>query len=496
MNQTKPLSTAALQTVRKHLPVPEYDRDTTGPHILHIGVGGFHRAHMAYYTHELLRRGLGNWTIHGAGITPRDQKIASVMKKQDCLYTLINRSATTEEGMVIGSITDYLFAVDDTGALCRRVAEGDYRIISLTITENGYHYTGDDRRLDMDHPDVTHDIANPENPNTAVGIIFRIATLRLEMGRPLPTCLSCDNLPHNGSTLKNLVLQFARLVDTPTAQRIERDGCFPNTMVDRITPVTTKEQVAYVEERWGIHDEWPVVSEDFIQWIIEDKFCDGRPSWEDAGATMVRDVIPYEMMKIRLLNGSHSALAYISYLLGYRDVDRAMEDPDIRRFVRRYMMEIEPAVGEVPGVNPTEYWNTLITRFSNPAIRDQVLRLAEDGSRKIPNMILEPVAILLDGGIECPFAAFALAAWIRFLHGVDEAGAEIPLTDPSAEELSDAARRCDGEIEPFLALERLFPYTVRSNSSFTDRITYWYQLIQSIGARASIQTLLKEYVDE
>ncbi len=491
--ESVPLNPESLSVLRDRLPVPEYERPEKGPYILHLGVGGFHRAHMAYYTDELLRSGSGGWCIHGAGITKRDQKIAAVLQNQGCLYTLVARSSTTEEARVVGSITEYFYATDGTDALCRRVAEGDYRIISLTVTENGYHYTGDDRHLNTDDPDIAHDLEHPDTPRSVVGFLYRVAALRLERGRPLPTFLSCDNLPHNGTTLKNLVLQFARLIDPTAAGAIERSGCFPNTMVDRITPATTQEQTEYVERKWGIRDEWPVLSEDFIQWIIEDNFCDGRPPWEDVGATIVTDVIPYEMMKIRLLNGSHSALAYISYLLGFRDVDRAMADPDVHRFVREYMSEIEPSVGEVPGVDLKEYWNILVNRFSNPAIRDQVLRLAEDGSRKIPNMVLEPVEILLSRGQSCPFAAFALAAWIRFLKGVDEYGVEIPIVDPAATELTTAARQCNEEIEPFVSLDGIFSGPLRNSATFMDQIRLWYTKLNEIGARASLQYLLEEY---
>jgi len=243
------------------------------------------------------------------------------------------------------------------------VAAADYRIISLTVTEKGYHSIGDDRHLDTDHPDVRHDLAHPEAPRTAVGFLFRVAQLRIASGQPLPTFLSCDNVPHNGSTLRGLMLEYGAGVDQETTRVLADTGHFPNSMVDRITPGTTDDDREYVRARWGIEDAWPVVCEDFRQWYIEDSFAAGRPDWDAVGAAFVPDVTPYELMKIRLLNGSHSALAYLSYLLGYRRVDRAMADPDVARFVERYMKEIEPAVGTVPPTRCSDSARTDRRRF-------------------------------------------------------------------------------------------------------------------------------------
>jgi mannitol 2-dehydrogenase len=487
-----PLNSENLPKVPKELPVPEYPRKSAQPQhkILHIGVGGFHRAHMAAYTDQLLGRGIGDWVINGVGLTERDRTMADTMTGQDGLYTLISRGNRDEEARVIGSITDYFFVPDGAGQLCRDVADDAYRIISMTVTENGYHYSGDERNLDFKDPAIIRDVADPTNPTTVIGFVFRIAQLRIQDGKTLPTFLSCDNLPHNGSLLRKLVLQFAEKVDTTVADALKGQGKFPNCMVDRITPATEQKDRDYVAKTWGIQDEWPVVCEDFIQWFIEDDFSDGRPRWEDVGANMISDVTPFEHMKIRLLNGSHSALAYISYLLGFRAVDDAMGDPDVREFVRRYMKEIEPTVGTVPDVNIQAYQEKLIERFSNSAIRDQVLRLCEDGSRKIPNMILDPLSELLRDGMGYRHASFAIAAWIVFLQGTDQNGEVIPVKDPNAETIQEAAKQCEQSAAPFLSQEAIFPNALRSSDAFHNEINTWFHLIRKSGPRRAIQQLL------
>jgi mannitol 2-dehydrogenase len=484
------LNTENLGKIKKKISVPTYSRDGSQHKILHIGVGGFHRAHMAAYTDELLGRGVGDWVINGVGLTAYDQKMAETMDAQDGLYTLIVRGNHAEQARVLGSITDYFFAPDGAGSLCEKVADDEYKIISMTVTESGYHYAGDERNLDFNDPAIAGNVAEPENPTTIIGFIFRIAQLRMQKGTTLPTFLSCDNLPHNGSLLRKLVLQFAERVDRTVSDVLKVEGKFPNCMVDRITPATEQKDRDYVAKTWGIRDAWPVVCEDFIQWFIEDDFADGRPQWEDAGATMISDVTPFEHMKIRLLNGSHSALAYISYLLGFRAVDDAMGDPDVREFVRRYMKEIEPTVGTVPGVNIQEYQEKLIERFSNSAIRDQVLRLCEDGSRKIPNMILDPVSELHNDTRSYRHAAFAIAAWIVFLQGIDQDGKMIPIKDPNAKTIQEAAKRCDKSVAPFVSQDIVFPNSLGSSDAFHNEINTWFGVIRKSGARESIQQLL------
>jgi mannitol 2-dehydrogenase len=484
------LDAGTLPKLGRRIAIPAYDRSATEPRILHLGVGGFHRAHMAGYTDELLAAGQTRWSILGAGLTPADERMARVLGDQDCLYTLVARGPQSEEARVVGAITDYFHASPRPTEFCKEVAAGGYRIISLTVTEKGYHAVGDDRHLDTDHPHVVHDLANPESPMTAVGFLFRVAQLRIGSGAPLPTFLSCDNVPHNGSTLRRLLLEYGAQVDRETARILEDSGRFPNSMVDRITPGTTDADRDYVHERWGIADAWPVVCEDFRQWYIEDDFAAGRPDWDEVGAGFIPDVTPYELMKIRLLNGSHSALAYLSYLLGYRRVDLAMADPDVLAFVKRYMAEIEPAVGTVPGVDLHGYEAKLVKRFANPAVADQVLRLCEDGSSKLPNMMLAPLAELAATGRPTRHGAFALAAWIRFLRGEDEDGAAIEINDPNAERLVPLAHECGDDPIRFLDAASVFPQTLRDDNAFRGALRDAYQAIASSGMRAAIHELV------
>ena len=493
MNETTAkLCNRVLDGLKKGITIPKYERTRTKPRILHIGVGGFHRAHMACYTNDLLAAGETDWSIHGVGLIPTDKKMAEILSSQDYLYTLITRGLEMETIQIIGSITNYFVAPDGAGKLCQRAAEEDYRIISLTVTENGYHYTGEKKELDRQHPDIIHDLEHFDDPRSPEGFIFRVAQLRIAAGRKLPTFLSCDNLPHNGSTLRKLILQYAQLVDKKTAAVLEKEGMFPNCMVDRITPATSGADKEYLKERWGISDAWPVLCEDFRQWYIEDTFSDGRPNWDRAGAAFVPDVTPFELMKIRLLNGSHSALAYISYLLGYRKVDAAMNDSDISQFVQSYMASIEPAVGTVPGVDLRVYREDLIRRFSNSAIGDQVLRLAEDGSRKIPNMMLEPVTLQIKGGHPTHFAAFALAAWIRFLQGTDEEGNPIPIKDPAENLLTETAKKCQDDTLPFINIASVFPKELQENRLFVQDINNWYTAIKKDGARDALRKIIME----
>ncbi len=488
---TLPLNSSTLREIGKRLPVPTYNRKDSTHKILHIGVGGFHRAHMAVYTDELLNRGIGDWVINGVGLTERDRTMAETLDSQDGLYTMVARGPREEQARVVGSITDYFHVPDGAGNLCKAVADGDFHIVSMTVTENGYHYVGDERNLDFSDPAIIRDVENPENPGTVIGCLFRIAQLRIQGGKTLPTFLSCDNLPHNGSILRKLVLQYSDRVDPSVSDRLREIGKFPNCMVDRITPGTEDKDREYVAVTWGIRDGWPVMCEDFIQWFIEDDFSDGRPRWEEAGAVMVADVTPFERMKIRLLNGSHSALAYISYLLGFRAVDDAMADNDVNNYVRRYMKEIEPTVGSVPGVNLREYQNKLVERFSNAAIRDQVLRLCEDGSRKIPNMILDPVAELHREGKAYPHAAFAVASWIVFLQGTDDNGAVIPVKDPNASAIQAAAGKCEQSVAPFLEQESIFPAALRLSEGFRKEVDKWFHGLRRQGPRETIRQILK-----
>ncbi|HUZ18468.1 MAG TPA: mannitol dehydrogenase family protein [Spirochaetia bacterium] len=470
---------------------PSYNRRDVRPAIVHFGVGGFHRAHQAVYTDDVLGSGDLAWGIRGAGITEADARMKEALSAQDYLYSVVARDNQGEDRRVVGSILDLMVASADPSQLVGAMADESTRIISMTITENGYCYRPESGELDFDLPGIRNDVAQAGQLRTIYGCLHAAFTrIRRERRRP-PTVLSCDNLPQNGDRLRRLFLQFLERVDADLAKFVADEVAFPNCMVDRITPMTTAEQQKSFAESFGVVDRRPVFCERFRQWVIEDHFPAGRPDWSLSGATFVPDVVPFERMKIRLLNGSHSALGYVSYLLGFRRVDLAMSDPDVRLFLRAYMNEVSPTVGAVPGVDLEGYKDSLIERFSNPAIADQVLRLAQDGSKKIPNMILEPIGEILDDGRSCPRASFALAAWIRFLEGTDEAGEPIPIDDPQGPALQAAARQTRaGGVSQFLGIGSVFPESISRSETLRRAVSESLSAIRSKGMRSALRSFV------
>jgi len=472
--------------------VPRYERKNVRPSIIHFGVGGFHRAHQAVYTDDVLAAGDLGWGIRGAGITAFDLRMNGALSPQNFLYTVVARDTEGEDVRVVGSIVDFLLGTDDPTTLVGAMSDESTRIISMTITENGYCYRPENVDLDFDNPGVKNDIAGGKQIKTIYGCLRAALTEIRKRGAQAPTILSCDNLPQNGDRLRKLFLQFLERVDPGLRGFVETGVEFPNCMVDRITPITTDDQRTQLSEQFGIIDEWPVYCERFRQWVIEDRFPKGRPDWSVAGATFVSDVVPFERMKIRLLNGSHSALGYVGYMMGFRRVDIAMADPDVRSFVRAYMDEITPTVGSVPGMDLEKYKDSLIERFSNPAISDQILRLAQDGSKKIPNMILEPVGEILAEHRATPFASFALASWIRFLEGTDEQNKEIPIDDPIASALRDAARlSSNADVTPFFALKSVFPPEIAASEALRKSVAACLSDMHRSGVRSAVRRLLK-----
>ncbi|HSU05775.1 MAG TPA: mannitol dehydrogenase family protein, partial [Acetobacteraceae bacterium] len=349
--------------------VPRYALAQRRAGIVHLGLGGFHRAHMARYTHALMQQDAAalGWAIAGAGLLPADRRMADSLNPQDGLYTLVERSGTNESVSVIGSIASVIFAGDSSTALIDAIARPEIRIVSLTVTENGYCLNPATRLLDPDNALIRADLATPEAPRSAIGIIVESYRRRMQMRQAPFTALTCDNIQHNGNVLRGAVLALARLRDPALAEWIEANAAFPNTMVDRITPVTAPEDIAYLRRTYGIDDRWPVFCEDFTQWVIEDRFIAGRPAWEKVGAQFVPDVTPYEMMKLRLLNGSHLAVAALGRLAGYTYIHEAMADDLLRRLMAALMdRETGPTLPPVPGIDLAQYQTTLITRFANP----------------------------------------------------------------------------------------------------------------------------------
>ncbi len=446
------LNQGALDAIASSgIEVPAYGREALAekPAIVHLGVGGFHRSHMALYTCEALKQPdvqAEGWAICGVGIMPGDANMRDALQSQDCLYTVLSRGQNTNEVRVCGAIVKYLLAPDDPEAVLAQMCLPLTKIVSMTITEKGYCASDlGAMKLDLAHPLVVHDATEPHSPKSALGFVVTALARRRATGQPPFTVLSCDNLQGNGTTARTLTLAMAEAMAPALGtsgeglvQWIESSVKFPNTMVDRITPATTAKVIA-ATSALGVDDAWPVAAEDFAQWVIEDDFPEGRPPWEQSAplgvestALLVGDVVPYELMKLRLLNGGHSALAYVSYLLGHRTTDAAMADADICAFVKLYMAEVRPRVAAVPGVDLDNYQARLIERFSNPAIGDQIQRLCEDGSQKMEVFIAPPAreSVALVEPTRC--ASFATAMWIKYRSALDCEGAPIEITDPGA----------------------------------------------------------------
>ncbi|HET9493767.1 MAG TPA: mannitol dehydrogenase family protein [Chloroflexia bacterium] len=471
---------------------PLYDRSNLGCGIAHIGVGNFHRAHQALYLHEYLQTHPHDWMVHGVGLLDSDVDLFTAMTSQDCLYTLTERSGTQDTLKVIGSIKRLSLAPAGSEGVIRLLASADIKIVSLTITEKGYYYTASSD-LDADNPVIRADLAGEGAPRSAFGYLYAAAAKRMAEGGPAFTVMSCDNLPGNGHMTRRLLLQFAEMKDPAVARWIGDNVAFPNSMVDRITPAVTDKTTAFVRDTFGVDDRCPVVSEAYLQWVLEDNFAAGRPALEEVGVQVTSDVEPYEKLKVRLLNGSHSALSYPAYLMGYREVDAAMRDPAIRAYVQQYMdVDITPTVPPVPGIDLAAYKQTLVERFSNPAISDQVQRLAMDGSAKARNAWVPPLEHQLATGGSIRWLAFALAAWYRYLYGTDEAGDPIEIADPLRDELVARARSAPDDPTALLSMREIFGERPAADGRLAAAVKESLDAIRGTGTRQALERLLRQ----
>lgn len=484
-----------------HLPtsvaVPSYDRSTVKTGIVHFGVGGFHRAHQAMYLDRLMNAGQAlDWGICGVGVLPHDEQMAKVMADQDCLYTmLLKHPDGRREARVIGSITEYLFAPADPEAVIEKMAAADTRIVSLTVTEGGYNFHHVTGEFDAENPDVTHDLAPNAAPRTTFGFVAEALARRRARGIAPFTVMSCDNIQGNGDVAKKMFTAFAELRDPELAAWMRENVLFPNSMVDRITPVTTDADRSAIAKEFGIVDQWPVVCEPFEQWVLEDHFTQGRPPYEDAGVQVVNDVEPYELMKLRLLNSSHQALCYFGTLAGYSYAHEVAQDPLFVQFLLDYMdLEGTRALSPLPGVDLPLYKRTLIERFANEHVRDTLARLCAESSDRIPKWLIPVVWINLkngktgnDGGISR--SAGIVASWARYAEGTDESGAPLDVVDRLKEPLMAAAAQQSGDKLAFLRNRDVFGDLV-DNERFTDAYLRTLDTLHARGARAAVEELV------
>jgi mannitol 2-dehydrogenase len=485
------LSAHTLAAISGSVPTPGYDRERTGIGVVHFGVGGFHRAHQAMYHDRLMNAADGlDWGICGVGVMPADQAMRDALRAQDGLYTLVEKHPDgSYTARVIGAITEYLFAPDDPDAVIEKMAAGSTRIVSLTVTEGGYnihHVTGE---FDATNPDVAHDLQPGAAPCTTFGLITEALRRRRERGIAPFTVMSCDNLEGNGHLAKRVFSAFARLRDPGLGAWVEREVRFPNSMVDRITPVTTDDDRAQIRGRFGIDDRWPVVCEPFTQWVLEDSFGDGRPPYEQAGVQIVDDVGPYELMKLRLLNAGHQALCYFGYLCGYRLVHEAAHDPLFQTFLLGYMdEEATPTLEPVPGVDLDVYKRTLIERFGNPEVRDTIARLCAESSDRIPKWLLPVIRHQLESGGEIRRSAAVVASWARYAEGVDEQGEPIEVVDRLKPILMASARRQREDPGAFISNREIFG-DLADDERFAGAFRSAWDSLHDRGARATLQSL-------
>ena len=485
------LNTKSLSELNPGVAMPSFDRSEVKTGIVHFGVGGFHRAHMAMSLDSLMSTGRAlEWGICGVGLMPFDLRMRDALTDQDCLYSLTLKHADgTLEPRVIGSIAEYLYAPDNPEAVIEKLADETTRIVSLTITEGGYNFDRVNGEFDVLNPAVAADLERDTTPTTVFGFVIEGLRRRKERGLKPFTVLSCDNIQGNGNVAKKMFLAFAKLKDENLASWIEHNVLFPNSMVDRITPVTTPQDIELVANLLGVRDAWPVVAEPYFQWVIEDEFTLGRPEFEAVGAQFVSDVEPYELMKLRLLNVSHQALAYFGYLSGYTFAHEAISDPAISSFVTKYMdNEASPTLRPVPGIDLQLYKKTLIERFANPEVRDTLARLCAETSDRIPKWLLPIIREQLANGRDITRSVAIIASWARYAEGIDEAGNAIDVVDPLKDSLVPIAKSQRENPLAFVQNEAIFG-DLAKNEVFAAEYLRTLASIFEFGAHKTVSAL-------
>ena len=484
-----------LDQITDRIPGPGFDRSKLTAGIIHLGVGGFHRAHQAWYTHTLLEKSdTLTWGICGVGIREGDRKINDILTRQDGLYTLLVKHPDGKiDAQIVGSLIDFMLGVDDPEPVIERMAHPDTKIVSLTITEGGYNFNPSTGEFDFEHPDVQHELKHPDDPKTVYGYLTAALKKRRDAALPAFTVMSCDNIQHNGDVTRDMLLMFARRQDAALADWIEREVRFPNTMVDRITPVTTQEDIDYLRDTYGIQDAWPVTCEPFIQWVVEDAFSDGRPEFEKVGVQFVPDVRPYEKMKLRLLNAGHSVLGLLGAIHGHPTINACMEDETFVAYVRAFMdQEATLVLDAVEGIDLEDYKDSLLERFANPNIKDSVSRICSESSAKLPKFLIATIQenVAREGSIQ--YATLVIAAWCYYSDkGVDKNGQPIEIIDALSEELHHAAQQTSTNPLAFIRQETIFGDLIQ-NERFTK---IYAEMIQKIYDDARIRKHMQSTLD-
>ncbi len=483
------LSNATLGDLPEDVQRPNYDRSALTPGIVHIGLGNFHRGHQAWYLHRLMQQGLAlDWAIIGAGVRPGDAAMRDRLLAQDCLTTLIELDPSGTSCEVIGSMIDFLPVEEGNGALIRAMSDPAIRIVSLTVTEGGY-FRDASGHFDASHEDIQHDAANPDHPITAFGAMVAALKHRRAAGVPPFTGQCCDNLQENGDVLREAVVELARLSDPELADWIEGNCAFPNSMVDCIVPATGPNELSLVRSI-GIDDDAPVTHENFRQWVIEEKFCNGRPDWDKVGATFTDEVHAYEAMKIRILNAGHQVLANIGELLSVPTIAACMDNDLIADFFRKVELdEIVPYVGAVPGMKPDAYLDIIARRFANPAILDTTRRVAFDGSSRHAGFLLPILRDALEAGGSIEGLALVEALWSRMCAGTREDGSAIAPNDPHWDALNEAALAARETPQVWLDQHDIYG-DLAQNSDFANAFSAWLRKLWSDGSETTVRAYL------
>lgn len=475
--------------------VPTYDRSRLKTRIVHLGFGAFHRAHQGVYADILAAEHGSDWGYCEVNLIGGEQQIAD-LNQQDCLYTVAEMSAEAWRARVVGVVKQALHAqTDGLARVMEALCQPDVAIVSLTITEKGYCHSPATGELMADNPLIVADLQNPQQPKSAPGVIVAALAKRKAAGLAAFSVMSCDNMPENGHVTRNVVLAYARALDADLAKWIEQNVTFPSTMVDRIVPAVTAETLDKIEQLTGVRDPAGVACEPFRQWVIEDNFVAGRPAWEKAGAELVNDVVPFEEMKLRMLNGSHSFLAYLGYLAGYQHINDCMEDSHYRRAAQALMLNEQAPTLKVQGVDLAKYASLLIERYSNPALRHRTWQIAMDGSQKLPQRWLDSIRWHLANGSRCDLLMLGVAGWMRYAGGVDEQGQPIEVCDPLLESIQQAVRASeegDARVKALLGIKAIFGDDLANQPEFVAQVAEAYKLLLEKGAKATVAQYAKQ----
>ena len=477
------LNDATLSGLTAEVARPAYDRTLVKTGVVHLGIGAFHRAHQAVVFDDALAGGDLRWGVLGASL--RSPSVAEQLNPQDGLYTLVVRDGADERLRIIGSGKGVRVGPEDPEGLVGVMADADVHIVTLTVTEKGYRLDPATGALKLDDPEVAADLADIASPRTAPGFIVAALKARKAAGLQPFTVISCDNLPHNGQRIRSGVLEMARRIDPALADWIAAEGAFPQTMIDRIVPATTPEDIDRLEARLGVRDEGMVKAEPFTQWVIQDGFAGERPDFAAFGVQLTDRVEPWEDAKLRLLNGAHSAVSYLGALSGHAHVHEAVAQPALRSVVMRLWDKAETTLSPPQGLDIAAYRTALMARFDNAALMHRTYQIAMDGSQKLPQRLLHTIEARLAAEASIDALALGVAAWMRWQDGVDEAGNAYVVQDPLAEQMSRLLAGADtdeGRVDALLSLSAVFSPALAADPRFISAVLGAYGALRRDGA--------------